>query len=127
VSIDPRSWSMSEAALQESVRKMCDGLALTVQHVENSLQGRVWVKGWPDLAIIGTTIIYRELKRQSESPTADQRRIGAIIQRAHGDWAVWRPDDLYDGTIARQLTAISRLKISVFMSEDIQRIEGIAQ
>jgi hypothetical protein len=108
--------AMPEAELQEEVRAMCRSLGLIIQHVENSLQGRVWVRGWPDLEIIGEAILYRELKRQDQDPTADQRLIGRAIRRGGGDWDVWRPSDLLDGTIARQLTAISRLRIAAYVT-----------
>jgi hypothetical protein len=100
---------MTEAELQASIRKKCARLGLTVQHVENSLQGHVWVKGWPDLEIIGRAIIYRELKKQNEEPTPQQRRIGRVILAAGGDWGVWRPSDLRDGRIDAELHAIRRL------------------
>jgi hypothetical protein len=98
--------AMPEADLQEQVRLRCVRLHLPVQHVYDSR--RCWLPGWPDLVILGSAVLWRELKRQGEEPTADQRRVGRAITRAGGDWAVWRPSDLLDGTIDAQLMAIAR-------------------
>lgn len=107
--------AVPERWLQDQVRALCVDLGLAVQHMEDSR--RAWLPGWPDLVILGTVqqyalspvILYRELKRQHEDPTSEQRRVGYLIQAAGGDWAVWRPDDLLSGRIARELTAISKL------------------
>lgn len=97
---------MTEAELQEQVRQMCGHLGLVVRHVRDE-RGN-WVQGWPDLDILGKRLIHRELKSQHGRLTADQRRIGSLINRAEGlDWSVWRPADLVNGTIARQLAAIA--------------------
>jgi hypothetical protein len=45
--------AMSEAELQRKVRAMCKARDLGVQHVGNSLAGRVWMPGWPDLDVLG--------------------------------------------------------------------------
>lgn len=97
--------AMPEADLQEQVRLRCVALGLDVQHVYDSR--RCWLPGWPDLVIFGSAVLWRELKREGEDPTADQRRVGRVITRAGGDWAVWRPCDLLDGTVDAQLTAIA--------------------
>lgn len=101
--------SLSERWLQEQVRILCDDLGLAVQHIERSDLARAWLPGWPDLVIIGTATLYRELKRYGEHPTTAQRKLGYVIQAAGGDWAVWRPGDLTSGLITRELTAISKL------------------
>jgi hypothetical protein len=100
---------MTEAELQDRVRAMCDALGLVVRHVRDE-RGN-WLQGWPDLDILGTRLIHRELKSMRGQLTGDQRRVGAKLTRAGQDWAVWRPVDLLDGTIARKLTAISNSPI----------------
>ena len=106
---------MSEVELQDTVRKMCDALGLVVRHVRDE-RGN-WVTGWPDLDILGPHgIIWRELKSMRGQLTPDQRRVGSLMTRAGLDWAVWRPVDLLDGTIARQLTAISNSPIGRHIS-----------
>ncbi|HEX9624723.1 MAG TPA: hypothetical protein VF979_10125 [Streptosporangiaceae bacterium] len=114
---------MTEAQLQSAVRRMCADLGLAVEHVEDSLNGRTWLPGMPDLTILGAAILYRELKNSGNSLSPKQRKVRAIIEDAGGDYATWRPMQLIDGTIARELTAISRLKIVAFTAAGIQRIE----
>lgn len=101
---------LSEAWLQDQVRALCTDLGLTVQHMERSDLARAWVPGWPDLEIIGHGhIMWRELKDRIGQPTTAQRTVGYTIQAGGGDWAVWRPDDLLSGRIAKELIAISKL------------------
>ena len=114
-----RAWSMTEAQLQESIRKMCKSLHIEAQHIRDPIGS--WLPGWPDLALFGRSILFAELKRQSESPTPEQRRVGWIIQQAGGRWTWWRPSDLLDGTIAKELTAIMPLEITVFSADSIER------
>jgi hypothetical protein len=99
--------AMSEDGLQEAIRSRCVTLGLTAQHVYDAR--RCWLPGWPDLIIIGTSIIYRELKRMGEDPSADQRRVGRAIRDAGGSWGVWRPDHLLSGAIDDELAAIASL------------------
>lgn len=115
-----RAALMSEAELQESVREMCDRLGLVARHVRDE-RGN-WVQGWPDLDIVGKRIIYRELKSQTGQLSSHQRRIGRLLTEAGADWAVWRPSDLLDGTVARELTSICRLKIAVFTAAETSAI-----
>jgi hypothetical protein len=98
--------AMPEAELQEQVRLRCAALHLAAQHVYDSR--RCWLPGWPDLWIAGPGgILYRELKREGGGPTPDQRRVGRVITRAGGDWAMWLPSDLLDGTVDAELRAIA--------------------
>ena len=106
--------AIPERWLQDQVRALCAGLGLHVQHMEDAR--RSWLPGWPDLVILGTSadqenpaILYRELKGSSGNLSADQRKIGWLINQAGGDWALWRPSDLLNGRIQRELTAISPL------------------
>lgn len=67
--------------------------------------------GWPDWVIIGPRgIIFRELKTQRASLTVDQRRVGSMLGKHDLDWAVWRPQHLFDGTIERRLVKIAAFK-----------------
>lgn len=103
--IPAAAYAMSERELEEQVRRLCKDLGLAVSHFTDSR--RSWLPGWPDLEILGMSIIHRELKSQHGRLTVDQRRAGSRIMRAGGDWQVWRPAELLDGTIARQLQAIT--------------------
>jgi len=102
------AYSMAEDkgsdSLDAHVRKLMKDLGLEWMHVRNSIGSR---RGFPDLEIWGTRILHRELKREDGRLTVDQRRVGSLIAKAGGDWAVWRPSDLLSGVIARQLAAIA--------------------
>lgn len=100
--------AMSERELQNSIRKACETRGYLVMHVEDSLAGRVWLPGWPDLVIVGKTgILYRELKSQRESATRSQIVAGAAINAAGSSWRVWKPSDLLSGRIAVELDGIA--------------------
>lgn len=117
-----RAAGMTEAQLQAAVRKMCADLGLAVEHVEDSLNGRTWLPGMPDLQVFGTRILYRELKNSGNSLSPNQRKVRAIIEAAGGDYAVWRPMDLISGRIASELTSISRLAIARCISPDYTEV-----
>jgi hypothetical protein len=70
--------------------------------------------GWPDWVIIGHRILYRELKTEHGTLSPEQRAVGARITRAGGNWAVWRPRDLLNGTIAGQLAECAAIQPSLF-------------
>ena len=91
---------ISERDFQRSVTDLCDWLHLDWFH---SLNSRGMRPGWPDLVIIGTRVIYRELKTEVGVLSAEQRRVGSRLTQAGTDWAVWRPRDLRSGLIERQL------------------------
>lgn len=110
--------AIPERWLQDQVRALCADLGLAVQHMEDAR--RSWLPGWPDLVILGTAppcpncghrdaILYRELKGSAGNLTRDQRLVGWSISEAGGNWALWRPSDLLNGRIQRELQAISPL------------------
>ena len=96
---------MPERDLQDRIRSMCAALGLEVQHIEDSR--RSWLPGWPDLVIFGTATLWRELKSAAGTLTPEQRACGSRITRSGGDWAVWRPVDLYSGHIETRLQEIA--------------------
>jgi hypothetical protein len=91
-------------SLEAYLREMLEELALWGNHARNSIGSR---KGWPDWEILGSRIIHRELKSEYGVLRPEQRAVGALIIKAGGDWAIWRPRDLLNGTIRRQLEGIS--------------------
>lgn len=97
---------MTEKDLQRQVILLCRTFGLvTFYEVDSRWQH---LKGWPDLVIIGPrAILYRELKGPRGNLTKEQRKLGALILRAGGDWGVWRPADLYAGIIKDQLAMIA--------------------
>jgi hypothetical protein len=103
---DPRAWSMTEDQLMEEIRALCSDLRLHVFHVRDSR--RSWGPGFPDLVIAGPGgILFREAKNARNSLSPEQRQWGSVLTRAGADWSTWRPRDLLDGTIGRQLARIA--------------------
>lgn len=94
---------MTEAHLEREVRRLIARYGLWGYHTHDSRRS---APGWPDWVIVGSGILYRELKSPYEQPSGDQRDVGYRLQAAGADWAVWRPLDLESGTIARELEAI---------------------
>ena len=91
-------------SLEAHLRRLMKGLGLWGYHPRRSEKSE---KGWPDWAIIGTRIIYRELKTERGKVTDEQEAVGQRITRAGGDWDVWRPRDLLSGRVAEELRAIT--------------------
>jgi hypothetical protein len=92
-------------SLQARVCGMADDLGLYWHHQRNSIGSK---PGWPDLVILGPCGgLFRELKSETGKLTIAQCMIGANLTRAGFDWSTWRPADLLNGTIARQLAAIA--------------------
>lgn len=113
---DPRAAAMPEDrgpdSLEAHVRKYIADLGLFGYHPRNSKGSAA---GWPDWVIIGRAdILYRELKSESGTVTPEQRHVGELITRAGGNWAVWRPRDLLDHTIARELEDLAAVQLSLF-------------
>ncbi len=103
--------AMSEAELQDHVRQLATDLGLAVQHITNPR--RSWLPGWPDLTIIGSRVLYRELKSERGALTPEQRDVGQRLTDAGADFAVWRPRDLLSGHVARQLASITGRQIAL--------------
>jgi hypothetical protein len=91
---------MDERTLQQLVADLCKTLRLRHFHPLNS---KGMTAGWPDSVIVGTKVIYRELKSAHGHPTAEQRAVGDALKAAGQDWAVWTPAQWLDGTIEREL------------------------
>jgi hypothetical protein len=64
-------------------------------------------RGWPDWTIIGTRVLWRELKTGDGQLTTEQRRVGWLLIAAGAEWAIWRPEDLTSGRIERELADIA--------------------
>lgn len=95
---------MNEAEFQKIVTGMCDELGLYHYHEPDSRRS---VSGWPDLVIIGSQVLFRELKSSAGVLSHDQRIVSWKLRAARQDWAVWWPKDLHNGNIERQLRAIA--------------------
>src|SRR2546421_301214 len=113
---DPRAAAMPEdrgpGSLEAHVRKLIADLGLFGYHPRNSKGSQA---GWPDWVIIGRAgILYRELKSESGSLSPEQRYVGELITRAGGNWRVWRPRDLLDGSIGRELAGVAAVQLALF-------------
>lgn len=94
--------SMSEAALQECVRKLCRMLRVPMYHTHDSRRSEA---GWPDIAcVVGDELLLRELKTAKGRLTPPQLQwqswLGQVTRVSVG---VWRPSDWLDATIERTL------------------------
>jgi hypothetical protein len=98
-----RAYAMSEADLERAVRDLLTVHGLWGYHPFDSRRS---APGWPDWVVLGTRVLFRELKTQSGRLSPDQRRVGYLLQAAGADWAVWRPADLMSGQIGRELEAL---------------------
>lgn len=97
-----RTIAMTEADLYEKIRQLCNLFGLRIYHTHDSRHSE---SGWPDLAIVGTRLLLRELKTVREHPTQSQREWLTALRHAGVDADVWRPDD-WPAHIVRQLRAI---------------------
>lgn len=92
-------------SLEANLKELLDDLHLFGYHTRNSIGS---VRGWPDWCLLGPGgALFRELKTERGSLTPEQRRVGSKLTAAGLDWGVWRPRDLLDGTITRQLARIA--------------------
>lgn len=94
---------MTEADLQRLVAELCGRLGLAHYHTYDSRRSE---PGFPDSVIVGNTILFRELKTATGKLSPEQRRWGSRIERAGGNWAVWRPADWHSGVITNQLLTV---------------------
>ena len=95
---------MRERDLQQAVTDLATVLGLDWFHPRVS---RGMNPGWPDLVVVGSKIIFRELKTEVGALSPEQRRVGSKLTRAGADWAVWRPRDLKSRVVERQLRQIA--------------------
>jgi len=94
--------AMSEASLQNAVMGLADVLGLRAFHSTDSR--RDTAAGFPDLVIVGSRVLFVELKRQDGRLRPEQRVWLEALAAAEGVTAVvWRPFSLLDGTIQTTL------------------------
>jgi hypothetical protein len=94
---------MTERQLMQSVTDLCRVFHLLCYHTRDS---RGSSAGFPDLVIIGSAILYAELKSASGKLTIEQGVWRDGIREAGGMWALWRPEHWHSGEIRRALEAI---------------------
>lgn len=96
--------TMPEAELQERVIAIARALGWIEYHTHDSRRSRA---GFPDLVLAHRTrgVLVRELKRTGQHPTSEQTLWLGLLTAAGLDVGVWRPTDLLDGRIERELRA----------------------
>jgi hypothetical protein len=105
---------MSEAELNRAVRLLCERLNLyafsaTSYQIPGASARPGSSKGYPDWTIVGPGgILFREAKSEDGRRSMSQVKWGKEIERAGGNYAVWRPADLISGLIEQELTALAR-------------------
>jgi len=105
----PLAAAMSEAQLLAIIRRACRTLGLLCYHTYNSRRSE---PGFPDLVIVGSRMIIRELKTERGRVRPEQRVWLDALVRAGQDADVWRPDDLYSGRIIRELVGLCRREVA---------------
>lgn len=105
---------MSEEQLLTVVLQMARALRLCTAHFRPARTEQGWRtavsgdgKGFPDLVIVGRRVLYRELKRMGEHPTAAQMGWLTRLEDAGQDVELWRPADLRSGRIERELREVA--------------------
>lgn len=115
VTRDPRAGLMSEAELMEAIRALCADLNLKAFHAADSR--RSWGRGYPDLTIAGRGgCIWRECKTEAGSLSPEQKEWGDRLKLGGENWAVWRPRDLLDGSIGRELADLAALQLALWQA-----------
>jgi hypothetical protein len=99
---------MTGHEMDAKIAMMLKELGLTGVHIPDSRRIDQAGYGWPDWVIVGTRIIYREIKGSNDILSIAQRKVARAIMHAGGDWAVWGPQDFYPrGRVRRELESIA--------------------
>lgn len=105
---------MTENDLLGAVLDMARLFGLPVAHFRTALSqtGRWHTavagggKGYPDLTIAGTEVLFRELKSEVGRLAPDQVEWLRRLELAGANVGIWRPRDLRSGLIGAELRAI---------------------
>jgi hypothetical protein len=85
-----RAIPMSEADWQKRITDYCDVLGLKWHHEVDSRKSK---SGFPDLVIVGLSVIYAELKRENGKLEREQAEWLKALRDAGVEAFVWRPSD----------------------------------
>lgn len=97
---------MREAVLLQRCRELARLLGVLTYHTHDSRRSEA---GYPDLHLLGAGVdAYRELKTQRGRITSDQHTYLDRLAACGHDVAVWRPADLLDGRIEREIRALAQ-------------------
>jgi hypothetical protein len=95
---------MTEAQLQAAVIALCKLRGIWHYHAHQPQRDN---PGFPDLVLLGPNgARFSELKTATGRLSTAQADVGALMRRAGLQWAVWRPADLHNGLIQREIDAI---------------------
>lgn len=94
---------MSELELDKEVRRLLKSYGLYGYHTHDSRRS---APGFPDWVIVGSRVLYRELKAEYGKMSSEQTTVRYLLIAAGADWDVWRPSDLTSGRVARELSAL---------------------
>lgn len=107
---------MSEDQLTRSVVELVATVGARIAHFRpawtskgyrTAVQGNGG-KGFPDAVIWGPGgVLFRELKRDGEYPSPEQRLRLAELEQAGADVGVWRPRDWHEGRIRDEVLAVA--------------------
>lgn len=84
---------MTEKQLQQTIVDLCRWLRLRVYHTYDSRRSE---PGWPDLVIVGNSVLYAELKSDRGRVSREQQEWHDILTAAGAEVHVWRPRHLQD-------------------------------
>lgn len=96
--------AMSEDELAADVVALADAYGLWAFHDNDSRRNRA---GLPDWLLVGTRVLWRELKSEKGRLRQSQEDVLARLTAAGEDAAVWRPSDLLSGAITAQIRSVS--------------------
>lgn len=100
---------MREKALQEKVEAVAAGLGLLTWHDRDSRRN---APGFPDLVIVGRTVLWVELKSDTGTIKPAQLEWCVRLQAAGAMYRLWKPRDWFSGEILQTLT---------WLAEDIRK------
>jgi hypothetical protein len=94
---------MSEAQLQEAVRKLAKAQGWLFYHPYDSRRS---TPGYPDLTLVHRSglVLFRELKAERGYATPEQKVWLSALVEAGADAAIWKPRDFYSGRIQAEMT-----------------------
>ncbi len=93
---------MTERELQQLIREACAVFRLLCYHTHDSRRSE---PGFPDLVVVGSRCLFRELKTTRGRLTTAQTTWLTALAAASVDAAVWRPAD-WPEPILTQLRSI---------------------
>ena len=102
---------MSEAQLDAAIRRILRDLpSLLWYHTHDSRRSP---RGFPDLVAVGPQgVLFRELKTAKGKVSPAQEAWLEAMLAGGVDAGIWRPSDLLNGTIARELAALAGLGVT---------------